>query len=141
MKLSLHRTIRRHAGALIMLAAGLAGYSSIAFAQNSAKTSAPKHPAKKTSTSKTSAAPVWPVPNVPDALPGSILPAKRIVAFYGNPLSKRMGVLGELPPDDMLARLDREVAAWNAADPSTPVQPALHLIAVVAQGAPGTAAK
>jgi len=78
----------------------------------------------------------WPVKG-PDPLPGAILPAKRIVAYYGNPLSKRMGILGELPPDQMLARLDREVAAWNRADPSTPVQPALHLIVVVAQGAPG----
>ena len=33
--------------------------------------------------------------------------------------------------------LDAEVEAWRAADPATPVQPALHLIAVVAQGAPG----
>jgi hypothetical protein len=48
-----------------------------------------------------------------------------------------MGILGELPPEQMLARLDREVAAWNKADPATPVQPALHLIVVVAQGAPG----
>lgn len=78
----------------------------------------------------------WPVKG-PALLPGSILPAKRIVAYYGNPLSKRMGILGELPPDQMLARLDREVAAWNKADPSTPVQPALHLIVVVAQGSPG----
>ena len=78
----------------------------------------------------------WPVKTAPN-LPGSILPAKRIVAYYGNPLSKRMGILGELPPDQMLARLDKEVAAWNKADPSHPVQPALHLIAVVAQGAPG----
>lgn len=78
----------------------------------------------------------WPVKTAPP-LPGSILPAHRIVAFYGNPLSKRMGILGELPPDKMLARLDKEIAAWRQADPSTPVQPALHLIAVVAQGAPG----
>jgi hypothetical protein len=48
-----------------------------------------------------------------------------------------MGILGELPPERMLAKLDREVAAWNAADPETPVQPALHLIAVVAQASPG----
>ena len=79
---------------------------------------------------------LWPVKG-PAPRPGSILPAKRIVAYYGNPLSKRMGILGELPPDQMLARLDREVAAWRAADPATPVQPALHLIAAVAQGAPG----
>ena len=78
----------------------------------------------------------WPV-KAADPLPGSLLPAKRIVAYYGNPLSKRMGILGELPPDAMLARLDKEVAAWNAADPSTPVQPALHLIVVVAQGSAG----
>jgi hypothetical protein len=84
--------------------------------------------------------PKWPV-DAPDPLPGSILPAKRIVAFYGNPLSKRMGVLGELATPDMLAKLDREVAAWNAADPEHPVQPALHLIAVVAQGTPGVAGK
>jgi hypothetical protein len=80
--------------------------------------------------------PVWPVPG-PAPLPGSLLPAKRIVAYYGNPLSKRMGILGELPPEQMLAKLDKEVAAWKAADPATPVQPALHLVAMVAQGSAG----
>lgn len=79
---------------------------------------------------------LWPVKG-PAPLPGSILPEKRIVAFYGNPLSKRMGILGELPKDEMLAKLDREVAKWAKADPDTPVQPALHLIAVVAQADSG----
>lgn len=79
---------------------------------------------------------MWPVKG-PDPLPGSILPHRRVVAFYGNPLSTRMGVLGEYEPEEMLRRLDAEVAAWEAADPSMPVQPALHLIAVVAQGSPG----
>ena len=78
----------------------------------------------------------WPVNTAPP-LPGSILPNRRIVAYYGNPLSKRMGILGELPPDQMLARLDKEVAAWSKADSTHPVQPALHLIVVVAQGSPG----
>lgn len=68
---------------------------------------------------------------------GALLPGHRIVAFYGNPLSRRMGILGELDPEPMLAKLDREVAAWRAADPSTPVLPALHLIATVAQGSAG----
>ncbi len=80
--------------------------------------------------------PDWPV-RTAQQLPGSILPTRRIVAFYGNPLSKRMGILGELPPDQMLAKFDKEIAAWQKADPATPVQPALHLIAVVAQGGPG----
>jgi hypothetical protein len=78
----------------------------------------------------------WPV-KMPAPLPGAVLPAKRIVAFYGNPLSKKMGVLGEYPKDQMLAMLDREVARWAKADPSRPVVPALHLIVTVAQGAPG----
>ena len=73
----------------------------------------------------------------PEPLPGALLPARRIVAFYGNPLVKRMGVLGEYPVDEMLTRLDQEVSRWQAADPSTPVIPALHLIAVVAQGDKG----
>jgi hypothetical protein len=80
----------------------------------------------------------WPV-QFPPPLPGSILPKKRIVAYYGNPLSKHMGALGEYPKDEMLQRLKHELARWQAADPSHPVQPALHLIAVVAQGEPGKA--
>lgn len=82
----------------------------------------------------------WPV-NGPAPLPGAILPAKRIVAYYGNPLSKKMGALGEFPKDEMVRRLKEEVARWQAADPATPVQPALHLIAVVAQGDPGKSGK
>ncbi|MGH7445429.1 MAG: hypothetical protein ACREKM_11150, partial [Longimicrobiales bacterium] len=45
--------------------------------------------------------------------------------------------LGELPPDQMLARLRQEVRAWEAADPATPVVPALHMIVTMAAGAPG----
>lgn len=82
----------------------------------------------------------WPV-NGPAPLPGAILPHKRIVAYYGNPLSKRMGVLGEYPKDEMLRRLQVEVRKWEKADPALPVQPALHLVAVVAQGEPGKAGK
>ncbi len=83
---------------------------------------------------------LWP-PKMPAQLPGAILPAKRIIAFYGTPASTRMGLLGASPPDEMLRQLDREVAEWNKADPKTPVQPALHLIAVVAQAAPGSDGK
>ena len=82
----------------------------------------------------------WPV-KFPPPLPGSILPEKRIVAYYGNPRSKKMGALGEYPKDEMLRRLKGEVAKWEKADPSLPVQPALHLVAVVAQGEPGKSGK
>jgi len=79
---------------------------------------------------------LWPVSG-PAPLPGSILPAKRIVAFYGNPNSRRMGILGEFGPDTMLRKLDSVADVWRRVDPKTPVQPALHLIAVVAQAGPG----
>ncbi len=84
---------------------------------------------------------LWPVKSAPAPLPGAILPAKRIVAFYGNPKSTRMGILGEFPPEVMLRKLDAEVAAWNAVDPAHPVQPALHLIVLVADGIPGPTGK
>lgn len=82
----------------------------------------------------------WPVKG-PEPLPGAIFPHKRVVAYYGNPLSRRMGILGEYDPEEMLRRLDETVAAWEKADPATPVVPALHLIAVVAQAEPGPSGK
>jgi hypothetical protein len=79
---------------------------------------------------------LWPVKG-PAPLPGSILPAKRVIAYYGNPLSKRMGILGEFEPEEMLRKLDAEVAAWSRLDPAHPAQPALHLIVLVADPHPG----
>jgi len=82
----------------------------------------------------------WPVKTA-YPLAGAILPFKRIVAYYGNLYSKQMGILGELPPNEMLARLKQEVKKWEKADSTTPVQPALHYIAVTAQGSPGADGK
>jgi hypothetical protein len=82
----------------------------------------------------------WPV-NAPYPLPGAVLPFSRIVAFYGNLYSKKMGILGEIPKDEMLKKLQGEVAKWQAADSSIPVIPALHYVAVTAQGAPGADGK
>lgn len=79
---------------------------------------------------------LWPVKTVyPNA--GAILPFNRIIAYYGNLYSKKMGALGEYPEDEMLKRLDVEVQKWQIADPETPVIPALHYIAVVAQAGAG----
>jgi hypothetical protein len=69
--------------------------------------------------------------------PHALLPRHRIVGFYGNPLSARMGILGALPPAAMLKRLSEQAAAYARADTTHPVLPALHLVAVVAQRAPG----
>jgi hypothetical protein len=48
-----------------------------------------------------------------------------------------MGILGKYEKSEMLRRLDQEIKNWKAADPATPIQPALHLVATSAQGAPG----
>ncbi len=75
---------------------------------------------------------LWPVKAAyPNA--GAILPFKRVVAYYGNFYSKQMGVLGEYPADEMLAKLASTTEQWAVADPSTPAIPAIHYIAVVAQ--------
>jgi hypothetical protein len=67
------------------------------------------------------------------SLPGALLPTTRIVAYYGNPVHRKMGVLGQYPQEEMLSRLDKQVQEWRKADPATPVRPALHAIAVIAQ--------
>ena len=83
---------------------------------------------------------IWPVKTVyPN--PGAILPFNRIVAYYGNLYSTKMGVLGEYSEEVMLQKLAVEVKKWELADPSTPVIPALHYIAVVAQGSAGADGK
>jgi hypothetical protein len=78
----------------------------------------------------------WPA-KFPYPLPGALLPFNRIVAFYGNLYSKKMGILGEIPKADMLQKLQSEVAKWQAADTTMHVIPALHYVAVSAQGSPG----
>ena len=90
-----------------------------------------------TSTSVASEKALWPVTDAPYPLPGALLPFNRIVAYYGNFYSKGMGVLGEYPKDEMLTKLKNEVRKWEAADPETPVIPAIHYIDVTAQGSAG----
>jgi len=82
----------------------------------------------------------WPVKTA-EPLAGSLLPEHRIVAYYGNPRSSRMGILGQLPKEEMLQRLEQTAVEWAKADTARKVMPALHLIAVVAQGRPGPGRK
>lgn len=86
--------------------------------------------------------PIVPDTCSPTALPdaggnAALLPGHRIVSFYGNPRSPRMGILGRLPPDRLIEHLRTQASAYALADSSTPVIPALHLVTVVAQKAPG----
>ncbi len=81
--------------------------------------------------------PRWPVAGAAYPNDGALLPFHRLVGYYGNFLSRGMGVLGEYPPDRMLEMLATEVRKWEAADPTTPVIPVIDYIAVTAQASPG----
>jgi len=92
-----------------------------------------------TTTSSTTPS-LWPVKAAyPNA--GAILPFKRIIAYYGNFYSTKMGVLGEYPEAQMLDMLRGEMRKWEAADPKTPTIPAINYIAITAQEAPGKEGK
>lgn len=91
-----------------------------------ANSTASYHPAKEKQK-------LWPV-KTPPLLSGSLLPSHRIIAFYGNLYSTRMGILGEHHPDTMLNRLKRRVAEWQKADSSKKAIPALQLITMTGQG-------
>jgi hypothetical protein len=80
---------------------------------------------------------LWPK-SQPYPLPGAVLPFKRIISYYGNFYSTRMGILGEFEEDVVLAKLAQEKAAWEAADPNTPVLQAIEYIAMVAQADAGS---
>jgi hypothetical protein len=78
----------------------------------------------------------WPVKH-DYPLPGAILPFNRVIAYYGNLYSTRMGALGKWPKAQMIPKLMAEVKKWNEADSVIKSIPALHYIAVTAQGAAG----
>lgn len=61
---------------------------------------------------------------------------KRIIAFYGNFYSTRMGILGEFPEDVVIDRLMNVTEDWEVVDPTMPVLPAIHYIASTAQPTP-----
>jgi hypothetical protein len=82
----------------------------------------------------------WPVKG-PELLPGALLPDHLIIAFYGNPKSSKMGVLGQGPPEAMLKRLRSIATEWAEVERGRKVLPALHVVVTVAQNKPGKSGK
>jgi hypothetical protein len=68
--------------------------------------------------------------------PRSVLAGRRLLTYYGNPWAPQLGVLGELPKAELVREL-RRVAGVYERFGGRPVQPAIHLIATVAQAGPG----
>jgi hypothetical protein len=92
-------------------------------------------------TTSTSTPRLWPAHSSVIPKAGALLPYHRIIAYYGNFYSTKLGILGQDPPSVMVPKLQAEVAKWNAADPSTPAIPAIDYIAITAQGSPGADGK
>ncbi len=90
-----------------------------------------------TTASTTEPRPLWPKRAAYPKDGRAILPFNRIIAYYGNFYSKQMGILGEYPEEVVLEKLLAEKAAWEAADPTTPVMLAIEYIDVTAQASAG----
>ncbi len=80
-----------------------------------------------------------PAPPPPVELPRggrTILPAFRVVAYYGAPQDAALGQLGIGSPDHAAAMLDRQARPYVQPG-GRPVLPAFELLATVAAGSPG----
>ncbi len=60
--------------------------------------------------------------------PASVLENQMVVAFYGQPSSNRMGILGEQTIEESKRLLDQTVKTWEAVSGGKSVLPAFHLI-------------
>lgn len=60
-----------------------------------------------------------------------VFPDRRIVAYYGNPLTFRLGLLGETDPERAVERVTERAALYEA-EGLPPVQPGFEIIATVA---------
>lgn len=74
----------------------------------------------------------------PDELPMTteqepLLPAHRILSYYGFPGNELMGILGEYEKEELLAILQNQAAEYEAVDNSRPWLLAFEVIASVAQ--------
>jgi hypothetical protein len=74
--------------------------------------------------------------NQPQPSSASFLDAHLLVTWYGNPNSSRMGVLGQATGDARAAALREQADAYRALSSRT-IQPAYHLVAIVAQADAG----
>jgi hypothetical protein len=78
-----------------------------------------------------------PAPSPTPAPPVSILATHQVVAYYGNPYSPVMGILGEYSIPELVRRLRAQSERYQALNAELTVVPALHLIYAVAQEGPG----
>lgn len=61
----------------------------------------------------------------------------RLIAFYGNPHSAQMGILGEKTPQALMTQLKQQAQVYSNVDPAHPAIPTIELITTIAQRTPG----
>jgi len=79
-------------------------------------------------------------PPPPDCGPdvsAEFLEQNQIVSYYGNPYVPAMGILGELEPEELIARVKAHAEKYDALNGARGVQPALHMVYASAQPEPG----
>ena len=67
---------------------------------------------------------------------GLLFPGRRMIAFYGHPSGDALGVMGEQPPAEAVARVQEHITHYQALE-EQPVVPAFEIIVTVASEFPG----
>jgi hypothetical protein len=66
------------------------------------------------------------------------LSSNQVVTFYGSPYSGALGILGELPPEQVIERLKAQAQLYDEANGFRGVQMGLHVVSTTAQPSPGS---
>lgn len=78
-----------------------------------------------------------PIRDCGPAVDAEFLANNQILSYYGNPYVSAMGILGELEPEELVARLKAHAEVYDSLNGPRGVQPALHLVYASAQPNPG----
>jgi len=74
-----------------------------------------------------------PVTDCAPAVDAAFLTENQILSYYGNPYVSAMGILGELEPEQLVARVKAHARKYDALNGTRGVQAALHLVYASAQ--------
>ena len=68
---------------------------------------------------------------------GDFFARNQVLSYYGNPYTADMGILGEVEPEELVARLQAHAAEYDALNGDLNLRPALHIVLATAQASEG----
>jgi len=68
---------------------------------------------------------------------GDFFARNQVLSYYGNPYTADMGILGEVEPEELVARLQAHAAEYDALNGDLNLRPALHIVWATAQASEG----